>query len=670
MRNGLAVVVASLTLVAGCPGGSGGGGDPAGAPPCGPVGECPSGLACDPGTDTCVVPDDAYWCSFVSCPNGQVCDLTSDTGCRPATSCAEVSCSSGNYCDPAGFYCTNTPHCGAGDSCPSGFYCDDANVCRKPGPGGCVTAADCEPGYTCDLATHLCRGAAACASQAACAPGWTCNVDRCELLAPGTCDAANDCGVTEECHGGVCVGCATAGAVCSGNFASCDAGTNRCVACTSGCALPGDVCGSPIPLAVAVGRTVLSVDLHGYACDGAECDAGLADAYWSLTIPSAMIAAQLELGIGAGAYDARAPRLEILPVGCGGRIAHHVFTGPADRETIELPAGQYRLRLVGDPAAATPYALVISATQVGSYSPSCAFPQVFPDYRGGGVSVVADGSRPQASGDVCADADWGPERVLAIDLPVRSWVSVTADPQGSETLGLDVKEACLQEAPYACNATPGATVTQTIRGAAAGRQYVVVHYATPATYAYFGVSFVTKPWSLNDRCAQATAMGELQSSAKGTGSIADDQSLPDALLACGETTYAGNDQFFTFTTVFDQSLTVKVTPDAPGSWTPVVAIETACGQVAGLACAVGGPGTAATLTRDLIEPGRYIVHVMSADGAGGPFTLDVSVGAPVYPVRLNASCAAPSAPEVLALTAVGVSSADGKVGTYTIQAGP
>jgi hypothetical protein len=654
MRVRLGLLVVLLVANVGCPGGDSA---PQGAPPCGPAGECGSGLVCDPGTDTCVVPDDAYWCSFVNCPNGQVCDLTTETGCRPAASCAEVTCDAGTYCDPVTFYCTSTPRCGAGGACPTGLYCE-AGLCHTPGPGGCVTTADCQDGYTCELTTHLCRGAVACASQDVCAGGWTCTAAGwCELLPAGICDAPNDCAATEGCDGGFCTGCATAGTVCSGNFVGCDSGTNRCAPCTSSCTHPGDVCGSAIPLTISLGRTVVSVDLGGYACDGTDCEAGLADVYWSVTLPSRM---QLELGVGSAAYDARHPRLEIIPADCGGRIAHHVFTDSADRESMVLPAGQYRLRLVGAAADATPYALVITAAQPLVYGSSCESPDTSFTYYGGGTyagtwTFTRDvgGYSPHLAGDACADADWGPESVLAIDLPLPGWISATADPTGNATLGVEVKDVCLEEAAYTCNTTPGATVTASRRRVPAGRQYVVIHF-DPASYVAYNLAVAWKAWPAYDQCAQPYSL-IFSNYPTGSGSTADDQSLPDAPLACDGTTWNGNDQFFTFTTTGDQSVTVTVTPDAPGTWTPVVALESACGQVNGLACAVGAPGTATTFSLGVIEPGRYVVHVMSGSGPGGPFDVEVDLGNPVYPDRPNESCVAPEVPEVLQLPSVGAS---------------
>lgn len=169
MRNGLAVVLASLALVAGCldGGGGGGGGGPSGETPCGTFGECPDGLVCDPVSDLCVEPSGYDWCQLVLCDAGQVCDRVTFE-CVPLVSCSQLTCSAGSYCDPYKLICTPNPQCGPGGVCPQGFYCDEHLLCVQPGPGGCFTTADCQDGYACDVAAHLCRGEVTCADQSGC----------------------------------------------------------------------------------------------------------------------------------------------------------------------------------------------------------------------------------------------------------------------------------------------------------------------------------------------------------------------------------------------------------------------------------------------------------------------------------------------------------------------
>lgn len=358
------------------------------------------------------------------------------------------------------------------------------------------------------------------------------------------------------------------------------------------------------------------------------------------------------------AYGAAAPRLELRAVGCGARLAGHVFADGADRQALELPAGTYVLRLVGQADVAAPHALFVTVTSRAATQGSCGGPVVIPLTSGAGQLSGYGGTRPNLSGDACDAGSWGGDVVMALDLAQRSFVEVTLDPATNNPypLGLELKDACLAEAPYACYAAPAAHVTQTLRGAEAGRHYVVVHGDGPDLF-YFTVLAATRPWPANDCCATATPMTSFVNnpwpdvSSTATGSTADDKALPDEPIQCPTdgAVYEGNDQFFSFSTGRDRRLAVTVTPDAPGTWTPVVSLEPGCGTT-DLLCGVGGAGTAATLARDVLEPGQFVLHVASASGPGGPFTVKVTLGEPVYVPQPNDGC---DAPDVISFAALG-----------------
>jgi hypothetical protein len=55
---------------------------------------------------------------------------------------------------------------------------------------------------------------------------------------------------------------------------------------------------------------------------------------------------------------------------------------------------------------------------------------------------------------------------------------------------------------------------------------------------------------------------------------------------------------------------------------------------------IGSTGSAATLTRDVLEAGSYTVHVTAVSGTGGPYTLTASLSEPVY--AANDACDAPA----------------------------
>jgi hypothetical protein len=204
--------------------------------------DCPKppecwGVACDPGSKTCVAkPADGG-----KCEDGDPC--TTGDGCKDGTCAAggPASCDDHNpctldTCDPAAGGCMNTPQpagCDDGDPCTRNDFCnqgvcmgdpvacDDGNPCTDEwcdsATGTCATsynANSCDDGDSCTIA-DACSGGLCLGKKITCDDGDPCTVDSC---APGpvckhagivgclSCTSDTDCNDTNPCTEDMCVG--------------------------------------------------------------------------------------------------------------------------------------------------------------------------------------------------------------------------------------------------------------------------------------------------------------------------------------------------------------------------------------------------------------------------------------------------------------------------------
>jgi hypothetical protein len=143
--------------------------------------------------------------------------------------CSTAGCPATLACDPATHRCVTPVACGPGVPCAAGFVCVGGQ-CQAA--AGCASDADCLPSGLCDPFAHACASTIAC-PRVGCPSGWRCVAERCEPPPAGACANDSDCANGASCDGGVCVGCASTGALCADDFVACDAGTNACRACAT-----------------------------------------------------------------------------------------------------------------------------------------------------------------------------------------------------------------------------------------------------------------------------------------------------------------------------------------------------------------------------------------------------------------------------------------------------
>ena len=191
---GLAIALASASLVTGCqlyfgdrdedgPRGPSTGGGP--RPPgyaCDTDAQCAAGCFCS-ADGTC---DEAGFCKVdADCGTGFICDAARSS-CKPAPSCAtDGDCTAGSVCDPAAAACVNTCKClndseaieqGAG-------WCDETR-------GTCMTGVD--PAGACLGAVTCAVGAPKCAEGEVALVKDGCYTGQCRAIA--ACEGAPVCG--------------------------------------------------------------------------------------------------------------------------------------------------------------------------------------------------------------------------------------------------------------------------------------------------------------------------------------------------------------------------------------------------------------------------------------------------------------------------------------------
>ena len=660
---------------------------------CTTTADCPTGSSCTGWT--CVPGGGTATCTtHADCAPDRLCN-TAIHACQATLSCSSLTpCPGGWECVaggcqalPAGT-CKRPVDCLAlGDRCAAGRCVGCASTGEV-----CTGAAG-----TCDAATNSC---ATCATAADCPAGLLCTPDGC-----AECDDNADCarfagrpycikpmystvnaGVCGECGGGA-YGCDASSrcltgdvcaswtscyseAGCGGAHPHCDLELNACVACTADAhcpsgqvcrtglchvTQPGDRCQDPYDLALGA-RTDVSVALPGFGCDSetGSCYPGGADAFYRFTL-AAETRLELRLTASDGAASAA---LQLFSDGCGEAVKYRLVSS-VQGWTTYLPPGAWVLRFAGDERVR--YVLTVLATPVDPPAGnSCVEPiAIAQSPSGTSVTGSTDGLLP-VSGDSCSEGvvTPAPTAIYALDLAQASYVELLATPLSSSfRLDLDVKDLCPAAPWHYCNQTPGAPVARTFRPLPAGLHYVIVD-AEGGTSGSYRLDAVVNPWSPNDACADATALAFTAGVATETGSTHPHSAMPSASCSCAlapscgndlgpcQGTSAGyqacgNDVFYRLTTTADRRLDVSVTSD--GTWTPAFTVRAACGAATGAACGLA-TGAVASATVNVLPPGTYLVQVASTSAlAGGPFTLQVALSEPVYPVPANDRCEAATA---------------------------
>jgi hypothetical protein len=416
---------------------------------------------------------------------------------------------------------------------------------------------------------------------------------------------------------------------------------------------PGDRCGEPMELGTLGARTDFAVSLAAYGWETNDGSWDGHDAFYRFTLTE-----ESTLTIdGRSALSWASGRFRLFGEACAGRVGEHYFGNQVYNPpystyypawTVHLPAGTWVLAVGGyaDPE----YAVSIQRTPVTlAEGLGCATPTPIVQSASGSSVTGTTDALLSTSGDSCASERWyTPARtaVYSLDLAQPSYVALAATPlDAALLLDLDVKDDCRAEAPRdvgTCNADAGVAVTRTFAPMPAGLHYVVVD-AEKNTNGSYRLDAVVTPWSMNDLCADAKPLTfDAGGVATETGTIAVNTSTPSAPSAfCGG--LGGNDVFYAFTTTADQRLDVQVQGD--GTWKPGVSVRPACGATSGPVCAPApDTASAAVASVDILPAGTWLVQVASPTGAaGGPFTLQVGLSAPVYPFQGNDTCATATA---------------------------
>lgn len=658
-----------------------------GAGACTTIADCPAPQLCSPTTHTCVA---SLSCWISPCPAGSKC--VSDSCQRlPAGTClVQADClTPGDLCVASLCVgCATAAHAPCTGSYAS---CDtNANACKP-----CASSAECPSGLACTV-----DGCAECGGNADCTDPQrpSCLVPTTmektlasgscyECTAPGAAAGTNGCAAGTRCvQGAVCSPytystCAN-DAACAGSPATPHCGVyGDCVRCTTDAHCPGgfhcqdqechrtphgDTCADPIDVTLTGGRTNLMVSLATFGCEaGPLLSCTGADAFYRFTLATeTKIEVYVQGDDGLNTW----PTVEVREDGCGPRISYQTLMSSGTPRPTYLPPGTYQLRFDG--SRGVKYALAIVATPVTlPVGNSCANLDVLvPDASGNANRAGTTTALQVVSGDSCAPSGPGPEAVYALDLAEPRYVELHATPQGTTPttpfeLDLDVKGDCVGairrgNLDPACNYLQNTAVARTFRPMPAGRHYIVVDSRGGTTGSFTLDAFVAPvPWATNDTCAGAAPLGLASPTgtvtvsgttdphaAKNDGCFCASQSQAcgSDLTYCPPSTQAcGNDVFYLLDTtgMGDRKLDVSVTSD--GSFSPMFTVWTTCAAGSGQTCGAAASGASvATGSRDVLAEGVYYLEVSSPlASAGGPFTLQVALSAPVYPVPPNDMCA-------------------------------
>jgi hypothetical protein len=409
-------------------------------------------------------------------------------------------------------------------------------------------------------------------------------------------------------------------------------------------------------------RTNLLVSLATFGCElGPLLSCIGADAFYRFTL-----AAETRLEVYVQGDDGLNtwPTVGVGEVGCGPGIASQTINGSGTPLRAVLPPGTYQLRFDG--SRGVKYALAILATPVTlPAGNSCTNLDVLAfDPSGMATRSRTTTGLQVVSGDACAGYNGpGPEAVYELDLAEPRYVELHATPQGTTpanpfTLDLDVKDDCVGAVPRGtpCNFTQNVAVSRTFQPMPAGRHYVVVDSRSGTTGSFTLSAFVAPiPWATNDTCASPTPLalasptGSVTVSgttdphaAKNDGCFCASQSQAcgsDMTYCQASTAACGNDVFYVLDTtgMGDRKLDVTVTSD--GSFSPMFTVRQTCTGGIGMTCGAAASGASvATGSRNVLPEGVYYIPVSGPSASGGPFTLQVTLSDPIYPVPVNDTC--------------------------------
>jgi hypothetical protein len=226
---------------------------------CGGSGECASG--------SCV---DGICCSSASCAVCSACNVAGQLGtCAPvAAGVADGPCVASCVGAQLGGLCDGNGNCQPAAACPNGYLCNTSTQCAT----SCTTS--CASGYYC--AANVCVVQKA--NGTACADGGECSTGQC---VDGACCGSPSCADCSACnvagHAGACypVAAGTADGACIG---LCPAGSNQTTGlcdgagtCRTAAACPGgNLCGANDLCATDCSSVGCS---SGYYCAGTTCTA-------------------------------------------------------------------------------------------------------------------------------------------------------------------------------------------------------------------------------------------------------------------------------------------------------------------------------------------------------------------------------------------------------------
>ncbi|RMG18596.1 MAG: hypothetical protein D6729_06835 [Deltaproteobacteria bacterium] len=600
-------------------------------------------------------------------PEQQVCDTstwsciprppcTSDAQCSdlPATPRCEatsgrcVNCTQNAHCtgkqqvcDPTTYSCRFLP-CTGDAFCqdyPETPYCDrQSGQCEA-----CVEDGHCPTGEVCR--NGACQPEGECTRDEACAPGQRCNT----LQGPGVCQeciTATDCRLGGRCIGGECgPGGSCMGDADCGAPLHCDTVASTCVACTTDAHCgPGQTCSGGVCTAPSSCGPQAAC-LPGEVCDGGACVPDTTcqpDAFEPNDLPYA--AAPLENGRQEGLtlcpntwdwYVLRAA------VGDGLRLradydpaqGHPTLLVWAGDGSGPVLIGQPRLDAAGQSleigslarpgpiyvglqgiGTALDYALEVEVVEGGLCEDDALEPN--------DASTLATPLPPPQGGITSADAvacfandDW-----FSVDVPVGMRVLATATATEGSDASL-VVSLFVQESGGTLRLVGGDgdnTAEAPARGVESQYLIRITQAALGGTPYHLEVR-LRPPEPPNDRCSGAQILSE-NVPVEGTTAGGSD----DGQTLCGGDGSA--DVVYTFTLAQTRAVTITT----QGALDAVLALRSACEDPQAELLCSDVPGDVETLTA-VLPAGSYWVWVDGYGGREGPFSIELSTGAPPAP---------------------------------------
>lgn len=248
---------------------------------------------------------------------------------------------------------------------------------------------------------------------------------------------------------------------------------------------------------------------------------------------------------------------------------------------------------------------------------------------------------------------YGGDVFYTLHLTAESKVTAAMTPSDSTKTGVvSILQSCSATQELVCDSTSG-TATAVANDLQAG-DYIVVADNYSGDEGPFSLTVTLSapvPPPPGDVCSAAIALtahapGDTQTVTGDTTGAAN-----DFTSNCGG---SGGDLFYALTLTADAQVTAAITP-ADSAKTGVVSIIPACGTNNDLVCGSSSGTTAGTATKSFLAAGTYYIVADNFGGDNGPFSLTVTLAAPVPPPAGDTCETLPSgsSSQDIALSAIG-----------------